>query len=86
MTFAQVWFGHRHLLLQLSCPCRQAFEPIRIGKLIYFGAEKGLCGKMASQAPSSSSNPLARWLKPVNPAQQDKLVLPRPRQPGTGSQ
>jgi len=25
---------------------------------------------MASQAPSSSSNPLARWLKPVNPAQQ----------------
>eukprot|EP00983_Pelagomonas_calceolata_P059417 1145912-Pelagomonas_calceolata.AAC.3 len=25
---------------------------------------------MASQAPSSSSNPLARWLKPVTPAQQ----------------
>eukprot|EP00983_Pelagomonas_calceolata_P133952 1162015-Pelagomonas_calceolata.AAC.16 len=24
---------------------------------------------MASQAPSSSSNPLARWLKPVTPAQ-----------------
>jgi len=25
---------------------------------------------MASQAPSSSSNPLARWLKPVSPTQQ----------------
>eukprot|EP00983_Pelagomonas_calceolata_P121203 1160780-Pelagomonas_calceolata.AAC.4 len=25
---------------------------------------------MASQAPSSSSNPLARWLKPVTPTQQ----------------
>eukprot|EP00983_Pelagomonas_calceolata_P121947 1160857-Pelagomonas_calceolata.AAC.5 len=25
---------------------------------------------MASQAPSSSSNPLARWLKPVSPAQR----------------
>eukprot|EP00983_Pelagomonas_calceolata_P081438 1155574-Pelagomonas_calceolata.AAC.1 len=25
---------------------------------------------MASQAPSSSSNPLARWLKPVYPTQQ----------------
>eukprot|EP00983_Pelagomonas_calceolata_P045860 1139900-Pelagomonas_calceolata.AAC.2 len=24
---------------------------------------------MASQSPSSSSNPLARWLKPVTPAQ-----------------
>jgi len=25
---------------------------------------------MASQAPSSSSNPLARWLRPVSPTQQ----------------
>eukprot|EP00200_Dunaliella_tertiolecta_P018526 CAMPEP_0202399080 /NCGR_PEP_ID=MMETSP1128-20130828/1766_1 /ASSEMBLY_ACC=CAM_ASM_000463 /TAXON_ID=3047 /ORGANISM="Dunaliella tertiolecta, Strain CCMP1320" /LENGTH=70 /DNA_ID=CAMNT_0049002345 /DNA_START=25 /DNA_END=234 /DNA_ORIENTATION=+ len=25
---------------------------------------------MASQAPSSSSNPLTRWLKPVSPTQQ----------------
>ena len=26
--------------------------------------------KMASQAPSSSSNPLAKWLKPVSPTQR----------------
>eukprot|EP00983_Pelagomonas_calceolata_P054108 1143565-Pelagomonas_calceolata.AAC.1 len=35
---------------------------------------------MASQAPSSSSNPLAKWLKPVSPTQkllaiQNKLAM-----------
>eukprot|EP00983_Pelagomonas_calceolata_P126905 1161348-Pelagomonas_calceolata.AAC.13 len=26
VTFTQVWFGYRHLLLQLSCPCRQGSD------------------------------------------------------------
>eukprot|EP00983_Pelagomonas_calceolata_P133193 1161943-Pelagomonas_calceolata.AAC.8 len=44
---------------------------------------------MASQAPSSSSNPLARWLKHVTPAQhllETKQGLPGPRHPRRGSQ
>eukprot|EP00983_Pelagomonas_calceolata_P046766 1140332-Pelagomonas_calceolata.AAC.3 len=35
-----------------------------------FWGGKGLVRIMVSQAPSSSSNPLARWLKPVTPTQQ----------------
>eukprot|EP00983_Pelagomonas_calceolata_P122655 1160927-Pelagomonas_calceolata.AAC.5 len=44
---------------------------------------------MASQAPSSSSNPLARWLKPVTPpsaSKQAKPGLPGPRHPRRRSQ
>eukprot|EP00983_Pelagomonas_calceolata_P110399 1159664-Pelagomonas_calceolata.AAC.12 len=33
LTFTQVWFGYRHLLLQLSCPCRQASSPSVIRSL-----------------------------------------------------